>query len=147
MVAAVAVADDCPVFYQYVANSQGMKKYFSTKVIANLLFAASCAAGAGEADVTTAEIAATGENVYRINTTVRHADEGWDHYANKWEVLAPDGAVLGTRVLHHPHVDEQPFTRSLSGIEIPEGIDSVTIRAYDSVHEAGGAEFILKVPR
>ena len=26
--------------------------------------------------------------------TVRHADTGWDHYADKWDVVAPDGAVL-----------------------------------------------------
>ena len=42
--------------------------------------------------------------------TVQHADTGWDHYADAWEVLAPDGTVLGTRTLLHPHTDEQPFT-------------------------------------
>ena len=47
------------------------------------------------------------------------ADSGWDHYANRWEVLEPEGQVIATRTLLHPHVDEQPFTRSLSGIHIP----------------------------
>ena len=37
---------------------------------------------------------------------------GWEHYANKWDVVGPDDTILGTRVLLHPHVNEQPFTRS-----------------------------------
>jgi hypothetical protein len=40
--------------------------------------------------------------------TVRHADEGWEHYADCWEVLTLDGEVLATRELAHPHDNEQP---------------------------------------
>ncbi|MEL7490505.1 MAG: hypothetical protein AAGJ73_07275 [Pseudomonadota bacterium] len=98
---------------------------------------------AGEADVIDATAKKTGDGVYRIAATVRHADDGWDHYANRWEVLDKDGVVLATRVLAHPHDDEQPFTRSLSGIKIPGGADFVIIRAHDSVHGYGGAEFKL----
>ena len=79
------------------------------------------AAAAGEADVIEAKANKQSNGTWRISATVRHADTGWDHYANRFEVLAPDGTVLGTRVLLHPHVDEQPFTRSLSGVEIPDG--------------------------
>ena len=46
-----------------------------------------------------------------FDVSVRHADSGWDHYANQWDVIAPDGTVLATRVLYHPHENEQPFTR------------------------------------
>jgi hypothetical protein len=52
---------------------------------------------------------ATGSGVYRFSVTVRHADEGWDHYADRWEVLTSDGTLLATRTLYHPHVNEQPF--------------------------------------
>jgi hypothetical protein len=72
-------------------------------------------AGAGEADVVAATLTPVGDGAWRVEVTVQHADSGWDHYADAWEVVAPDGAVLGTRTLLHPHVDEQPFTRSLSG--------------------------------
>jgi hypothetical protein len=78
---------------------------------------------------------------------VLHKDEGWKHYANKWDVVAPDDSVLGTRTLYHPHVNEQPFTRSLSGVKIPTGIDRVTIRAHDSVHEYGGKVVTVELPR
>ena len=102
---------------------------------------------AGEADVinVTAEQEAGG--VWRFRVTVRHADEGWDHYADRWDVVAPDGSLLGSRTLLHPHVDEQPFTRSLSGVEIPSDVTSVTIRAGDSVHKYGGREMVVELPR
>jgi hypothetical protein len=101
---------------------------------------------AGEADVVAATAAKGGDGGYRFDVTLRHADEGWDHYADAWDVLAPDGTVLGTRVLYHPHVDEQPFTRSLSGVKIPAGVTEVTIRAHDKVHGHGGAVVTVKLP-
>ena len=71
---------------------------------------------------------------FRFDVSLEHADTGWDHYADGWEVMSPAGDILGKRVLAHPHVDEQPFTRSLSGVRIPQGVNTVTIRAHDSVH-------------
>ena len=61
-----------------------------------------------------------------------------------WHPTVPCSA---TRTLLHPHVDEQPFTRSLTGITIPEGTDEVVVRAHDSVHGNGGAELRVQVPR
>jgi len=101
---------------------------------------------AGEADVVEADATRQGE-AWRFTVTVRHADAGWDHYADAWRVVAPDGTVLGTRTLHHPHVSEQPFTRSLSGVRIPEDIRTVTIEARDSVHGWGGATLRIELDR
>ena len=105
------------------------------------------AAAAGEADVLAVEAAPESAGVWRFDVTVAHADEGWDHYADKWEVVAPDGTVLGTRVLLHPHETEQPFTRSLGGVAIPEATDRVTVRAHDSVHGLGGDEVTVELAR
>ena len=96
---------------------------------------------AGEADVIDAKAERAGGQ-WRISATIRHGDTGWDHYANGFEVVGPDGTVLGTRVLFHPHVEEQPFTRSHT-LAIPEGIAEVTVRALDSVHGGGGAEVVV----
>lgn len=104
------------------------------------------AALAGEADVLEARVARSGHS-YRFDVTVRHADEGWDHYADRWEVLAPDGTVLGVRELLHPHVGEQPFIRSLSGADIPAELTEVRIRARDSVHGYGGREVVVPLDR
>jgi len=74
-------------------------------------------------------------------------DTGWDHYADSWEILNPEGEVLTTRVLMHPHVNEQPFTRSLSGVPIPKGFHEVTVRGHDSVHGYGGKEIKVMISR
>jgi len=105
------------------------------------------AAAGGEADVTSVSATRSADGTYRFDVTVRHDDTGWDHYADRWEVVAPDGAVLGTRVLLHPHVEEQPFTRSLSGVAIPAGVGSVTVRARDSQHGWGGQGQEITLPR
>jgi len=101
---------------------------------------------AGEADVVEVNVTQTGDETYKFDVTVRHADEGWEHFANKWEVTDPDGTVIGTRVLAHPHVEEQPFTRSLSGVKIPKNLAEVTVRAHDLVHGYGGKTVEVKVP-
>jgi hypothetical protein len=80
---------------------------------------------------------------WTFEVTVQHEDTGWEHYADRWEVLTLDGEVLATRVLAHPHVEEQPFTRSQSGIVIPEGVNEVRVRAHDLVHGYGGREVIV----
>ena len=104
-------------------------------------------ARAGEADVVGVEAVAEGAGTWRFHVTVAHGDIGWRHYADKWDVVAPDGAVLGTRVLLHPHEAEQPFTRSLGGVYIPAGIDEVVLRAHDSQHGYGGKELTVELPK
>ncbi len=101
---------------------------------------------AGEADVLAVDVRPEGDGRYTFSATVQHADTGWDHYADAFEVLGPDGQSLGVRTLHHPHVNEQPFTRSLSGVEVPDGVTEVTVRAHDSVDGYGGATVTVKLP-
>ena len=66
---------------------------------------------AGDVEVVSAELVAQGA-AWQVNVTLRHADTGWDHYADAWRLVSPGGDMLGTRTLLHPHVDEQPFVRS-----------------------------------
>ncbi|NBC88570.1 MAG: hypothetical protein GVX90_03590 [Alphaproteobacteria bacterium] len=113
-------------------------------LIAALVFAAP--ALAGEADVVDVEVMKQGEGQFRFDVTVRHVDEGWEHYADRWDVVGPDGDVLGSRELLPAHVNEQPFTRSLAGVEIPAEAEKVTIRAHDNVHGLGGEEMTVAVP-
>ena len=67
-------------------------------------------AQAGEAVVEAAVAHREAGGTWRFDVTVRHADEGWKHYANRWVVIGPDGTVPGTRVLAHPQENAQPFT-------------------------------------
>jgi len=101
---------------------------------------------AGEADVVAVEVRETAERVYQFEVSVRHSDEGREHYADRWEVVGPDGTLLATRTLNHPHVNEQPFVRSLPEVKIPANIHSITVRAHDSVHGYGGATVTVTLP-
>lgn len=102
---------------------------------------------AGEADVLAVNAECATPDSCAFAVTVRHADTGWDHYADAWEVLSVDGELLATRVLAHPHVHEQPFTRSLPAVSIPPGITEVVVRARDSLHGYGGREVRIELDR
>ncbi|MEZ5815578.1 MAG: hypothetical protein R3D44_00665 [Hyphomicrobiaceae bacterium] len=111
------------------------------------LISATAPALAGKADVVGVKLIRDAGGTWRAEVTIRSDDRGWQKYADKWEVTLPDGRVLGTRVLLHPHEDEQPFTRELGGLAIPPGVTEVRVRAHDKVEGWGGAEMMVKVPR
>ena len=111
-----------------------------------LIIVSTTLAQAGETDVVDATATKTGKGVYSFSVTLKHADTGWKHYADKWDVLTTDGKLLGTRILYHPHVEEQPFTRSLSDVKIPAGTTEVVLRGHDNVHKYGGVEKTIKLP-
>ena len=121
------------------------ERFTVAAVSAALLAVTSSAALAGGADVVDVKVTKQGKS-FNFDVTLKHADTGWKHYANKWDVVGPDGKVLGTRVLYHPHVNEQPFTRSLSGVKVPSGVSQVTVRGYDSKHGLGGKTMQVAVP-
>jgi hypothetical protein len=84
---------------------------------------------------------------YNFSVTVRHEDEGWEHFADKWVILAPDSdTVLGERVLFHPHVEEQPFTRGLRAVLIPAHYKQVRIRVHDRKHRWANTDFVVDLP-
>ncbi len=91
-------------------------------------------AHADEVKILAADFHSSGGNRWSLNVTLKHGDTGWDHYADNWRVVDGKGNLLGDRVLYHPHVEEQPFTRDLGGVNVPEGITTVYIEAHDKVH-------------
>ena len=68
---------------------------------------------------------------WRADVTLNHADTGWKHYADAWRLVDEKGSVLGKRTLYHPHVNEQPFTRSLSDFQIPIDSKIIFVEAHD----------------
>ncbi|WP_208350591.1 hypothetical protein [Pseudaestuariivita rosea] len=84
---------------------------------------------------------------WRFDVTISHPDTGWDHYADGWEVRTTDGVSLGLRTLYHPHVEEQPFTRSLSGVVIPEGVNEVMVFARCNVTGWSETGYQVKLDR
>ena len=106
--------------------------------------------GKGNADVLFVKARENSDGSWTFDVTVSHPDTGWDDYADGWDVvlsdstvIKPDSSAKFTRTLLHPHVDEQPFTRSQSRIVIPEGVIQVRIRAHDIVDGYGGKEITV----
>lgn len=88
---------------------------------------------AGDAAIVFVDVEKQGAT-WNVAVTLRHADDGWDHYADQWRLVSAEGEILGTRILHHPHVDEQPFKRNLSDVRLPPVVRSFYVEAHDSVH-------------
>ena len=89
----------------------------------------SSASMASDAEILDVKTELTPAQKMNFTVTIKHADTGWEHYANAFRVYTPDGELLGERILHHPHVKEQPFTRTLAGISIPAEVNKVIIKA------------------
>lgn len=119
-----------------------MRRYGST-ALCGLLFPALLLAG--KPTIESVQITPLSEGRFRFDVTLRHDDSGWDHYANRWEVRSTGDEILGVRELAHPHVNEQPFTRSLT-VSLPADITEVRIRAYDSVHGASEDDYPVQIP-
>jgi hypothetical protein len=115
------------------------------RILAAMLTCAVTTALANEADVLKVAIDCGVEGMCDFAVTVEHGDDGWDHYADRWEILGGAGELIATRVLAHPHDHEQPFTRVLGGVRIPAGLRRVTVRAHDSVHGYGGKEVVVEL--
>ena len=114
-----------------------MKKYALILLLATPSFA-------DDATIEAAEARASGDT-WSFSVTLLHGDTGWDDYADGWRVVAEDGTELGMRVLYHPHVDEQPFTRSLGGVQIPDGTETVYIEARTNTDGWGPARYAVSL--
>jgi hypothetical protein len=97
-------------------------------------------------DVTSAEVVLETDGTYRFEVTISSTYDTPERYADAWRILSPDGTELGIRDLLHDHAGEQPFTRDLSGVEIPDDISEVTIQGRDLVNGWGGATVEVTLP-
>lgn len=105
---------------------------------------------AGNADVLSVRVVRAADDTWTFHVTVEHPDTGWEDYADGWDVVTPASKVLKpdpdspfTRLLLHPHENEQPFTRSQSGIVIPDGVTQLRVRAHDLLDGYGGREVVV----
>ncbi len=88
---------------------------------------------AGEVQIVDVKAKQRGDT-WSFSVTLKHADSGWEHYADAWRVVDARGNILGTRTLFHPHENEQPFTRRLDGVVIKDLSMPVYIEANDNLH-------------
>ena len=98
-------------------------------------------------DVLEAELESSGGDTWALSVTISSPYDSPERYADGWRVLAPNGDVLGKHELMHDHANEQPFTRSQSGLEIPQDVQEITVEARDLKNGYGGETVTIPVPR
>lgn len=118
--------------------------------------------GTRDAGVSAPETAGAGRfpDVVEVTPTFDDASGTWsfavtmsspydtpERYADGWRIVAPDGTVLGTHTLLHDHATEQPFTRTQTGVEIPDGVGTVTVEGRDLVNGFGGTAVTITLDR
>lgn len=96
-------------------------------------------------DVVDVEVHADGDT-YRFDVTISSPYDTPERYADGWRVVDADGTVYGEHTLAHDHADEQPFTRTQDGVEIPADVTEVVVEGRDSEHGYGGGTQTVPLP-
>lgn len=81
-----------------------------------------------------------------FDATISSPWDGPDQHADAFRVATVDGPAVGVRELPHPHADEQPFTRSLADVTVPEGTNQVVVTARDSVNGWSPHSLVVDLP-
>lgn len=91
------------------------------------------------ADVTAVSTSGS-SGAYQFAVEIRSPDTGCERYADWWEIVDEEGALLYRRILAHSHVDEQPFTRSGGPVDVAPG-QQIWVRAHLAPGGYGGQLF------
>lgn len=99
-------------------------------------------------DVVDAEATTADDGTYTFDVTVCSPYDTPERYADAWRITDVDDSsiVCGERILQHDHQNEQPFTRDLTGVEIPDDVDEVLVEARDSENGYGGETATATLP-
>lgn len=97
-------------------------------------------------DIVDVEITPAGQGTFDLAVTVSSPYDTPERYADGWRVLAPDGTTLGTHTLLHDHAGEQPFTRTQTGVQIPQDVSQATVEGRDQRYGYGGGTITVDVP-
>ena len=96
-------------------------------------------------EVVDAELESSGGGEYALSVTISSPYDSPQRYADGWRVMDGEGEVLGRHELMHDHANEPPFTRTQTGLEIPEGVEQITVEARDSENGYGGETVTVPV--
>ncbi len=104
-------------------------------------------ANADHPDVLAASMQRDDDGSWTLEVTLSSPYDTPERYADGWRVMDEDGEVFGEHTLTHHHADEQPVTRTQSGLQIPDGVDEVTVQGRDTENGYGGTTLAIQVPR
>jgi len=97
-------------------------------------------------DVIGADVVAEGLDMFGFAVTLSSPYDSAERYADAFRVVGDDGRVYGIQELTHDHATEQPFTRMLSGVQIPAYVSTVTIEGRDQTYGWGGQTLVIDLP-
>jgi hypothetical protein len=104
-------------------------------------------AGQQHPDVIDVVVEEESVGVFMFTVTMSSPYDTPERYADGWRIVGPDGTVYGEHTLTHDHANEQPFTRTQSGVAIPAEVDEVTVEGRDLEHGYGGETVTVAVDR
>jgi hypothetical protein len=104
-------------------------------------------AGQQHPDVIDVVVEEESAGVFAFTVTISSPYDTPERYADGWRIIGPDGTVYGEHTLTHDHANEQPFTRTQSGVAIPADVDEVTVEGRDLEHGYGGETATVAVDR
>jgi hypothetical protein len=82
----------------------------------------------------------------RVAVTLSSPYDTPARYADAIRVRSTDATTIyGTLKLGHGHATEQPFTRTLTGLQIPTGVTTVIVEGHDHVNGWGGRTLTVQV--
>ena len=87
-----------------------------------------------------------GSDTYNFEVTISSPYDSPERYADAFRVVGDDGRVYAVRELLHDHSGEQPFTRSVGPVGIPETVETVIVEARDLVYGWGGETIEIDLP-
>jgi hypothetical protein len=97
-------------------------------------------------DVVDALVTKNGSS-FRFDVTFSSPYDTAKRYADAYRIKNTNGFVYGIRELSHHHGNEQPFTRSISGVNIPNDVTEVIIEGRDKTYGWGGATLKVTLPK
>lgn len=129
------------------------------RAVATFLFAlmlVGCSAGAPEPpsdapagqrfpDIVGVEVSRGGSG-YTFAVTVSSPYDTPERYADAFRVRGEDGIVFGVLELTHDHATEQPFTRTLPDVAVPDGVPRVIVEGRDQLNGWGGGTQTVPLP-
>ena len=83
---------------------------------------------------------------YAFDVTMSSPYDTPQRYADGWRVMNEDGTVYGEMTLGHDHASEQPFTRTQTGVQIPQDVTTVVVEGRDQVNGYGGQTKSVDLP-
>ena len=97
-------------------------------------------------DVTKVEVTGSADS-RDFAATISSPYDTPERYADGIRVRSADrDTVYAMTELGHDHASEQPFTRSVTGVEIPEDVDSVVVEGRDQDNGWGGRTVRVELP-